>query len=270
MPRRWLEGKVAIVTGSSRGIGRETARLLLAHGARVVINGRDPERLEQTRQDLGSAGRVLAVTADVSTRGACDHLVTQALRAFGSVDTLVANAGVSMRGRFEEIAPEVFRRILEQNVLGSVYPAQAALPALRASCGSILFVSSVAGIRGLAMISAYSAAKMALTAVAQSLRMELAGSGVHVGIVYVGMTRNDPGKQTVGPQGQQIVLAPRTRLAQPQERVAAAILRALRARRAWTVLTGLGWLNAISVRLIPGISERLTGWYLRRQTALYR
>jgi NAD(P)-dependent dehydrogenase (short-subunit alcohol dehydrogenase family) len=267
-----LRGRVAIVTGSSGGIGRAVAWELAARGARVVLNGRRADRLQAAERELAAEGAaVLAVQADVLSPEDSDALVRRTLEAFGRLDILVANVGISMRGSFEEIAPEVFRRTMDQNVLASVYPVRASLAELRRTRGSIVFVSSAAGIRGLPWISAYSAAKMALTALAESLRMELHGSGIHVGIVYVGLTENDPDKLILGADGGLIPLARRdSRVVQTRQQVARGIVRAIRKRRFKTVLSAMGKLNAVATRLAPRISERIILAYLKRNRGFYQ
>jgi len=193
-----MRGKVAIVTGSSMGIGKATAQLLAEKGAKVVINGRTESRLLETKQVFSDKGyEVMAVAADISCPEGAKQLVDQTMQEFGKIDILVNNAGMSSRGYFDELAPEVFEEIMKINFLGCMYPTKFAEPHLAASQGSVVFISSVAGIRGLPETSIYCASKMALTSMAESLRVELSDKDIHVGIVYVGITKNAPGKKVI-------------------------------------------------------------------------
>lgn len=191
-----LKDKVAIVTGSNMGIGKAIALQLGREGARVVLNGRNEERLEKTLEAFRREGlAVTACQADVSIPGDCRKLVAHAIREFGRIDILVNNAGISAKGFFEDFQPEIFSRLIETNVLGSLYATLEALPYIKAGRGSILFISSLSGLHGLPHQSPYSLTKMAQTAIAESLRAELYHEGVHIGIIYVGVTQNDPEKK---------------------------------------------------------------------------
>lgn len=246
--------RVAIITGSSKGIGRETARLFLRRGYRVVINGRNTTKLADTKNQLeDGSGGLLSVAGDVTKEDDARHLVRSALDRFGRIDVLINNAGISMRGRFEETEASVFRAMFETNLVGSAVVTRAALPALRESRGSLLFISSLAGLRGFPGIAAYSAAKMGLTAFSDALRLELVGSGVHVGIVYVGFTENDPDKTVYRGDGSQEAI---TRSAQSsQSDVAEAIFSAVRRRKKRAYLSVYGPLLRFAQRFFPGLVE---------------
>ncbi|MFP4429997.1 MAG: SDR family NAD(P)-dependent oxidoreductase [Spirochaetaceae bacterium] len=246
--------RVAIVTGSSKGIGRETARLFLRNGYGVVINGRDTAKLGVTQSQLDDgSGRLLSVAGDVTKEDDASHLLKSTLDRFGRLDVLINNAGISMRGRFEDTEATVFRAMFETNLVGSAVMTRAALPALRESKGSLLFISSLAGLRGFPGIAAYSAAKMGLTAFADALRVELVGSGVHVGIVYVGFTENDPDKTVFRGDGSQEAITRPARSSQTD--VARAVFSAVRRRKKRAYLTVYGPLLRLAQRFFPGLLE---------------
>jgi short-subunit dehydrogenase len=165
---------------------------------------------------------------------------------------LINNAGIAMRGRFDQTAPDVWRRVIDTNVLGCAYATRAALPYIRETRGSILFVSSLVAIWGFPMVAAYSASKMALDGMVESLRTEIAGSGVHLGIVYVGITQNDEDKRILSADGAEMSLAERS-TAMPQGKVAAALYRAVGKRRRATVLTASGRALAALARFAPWV-----------------
>ncbi len=253
-PRRFFTGKVVVVTGSSRGIGRDTARQALAHGARVVLNGRDPAALEATRQALGSTDRTLAVAADVSRPEEAEYLVAATVAAWGRLDVLVNNAGLSMRGSFSDLTNDAVRALVDANFLSAVWTTRAALPSLRASGGRVLFVSSLAGLRGFPGVSLYSATKMALTALQQSLQAEEGPRGVWFGLAWLAFTENDPEKTVLGADGRRFRHERAWSVTQAQ--AAAALLGAVARRRKRRILTAKGRFLAWAQAWLPGLVDR--------------
>ncbi len=248
-----------LITGSSRGIGRETARLFLARGYSVVINGRDPRKLAETLSSLDDGrGRLLAVAGDMTSEADAAALVSRTAEAFGRLDILINNAGLSMRGSFQDTTAAVFRTMFEANLISAATATRAALPSLRQSKGSVVFVSSLAGVRGFPGIAAYSAAKMGLTAFADALRVELHGQGVAVGIVYVGFTENDPDKTVYRADGSRETIS--RSFSSTQAHVASALFRAAVGRQKRVYLTLYGPLLRFAQRFAPSLVE----WALRR------
>lgn len=268
----YFKNKTAIVTGSGMGIGKAVALELCKAGANVVLNGRNGERLEKTYQEFLQAGfPVAAVQGDVTKFSDCNTLIEKALNTFGQVDFLITNAGVSMRERFENLQPEIFSQVIESNINGSAFPALTALPHIKKTKGSIVFISSAAGMIGLPTASAYSAGKMALTALAQSMKIELASSGVHIGIVHVGFTKNDDAKRVLNATGELVPVAERPAyLQQTQEQVAKSILSTIRNRRFKVVLTFVGKLNAFMVRFFPGLVIRIVTSSQKKMEKMYK
>jgi NAD(P)-dependent dehydrogenase (short-subunit alcohol dehydrogenase family) len=252
---RYLRDKVVVVTGSSRGLGRETVRLALESGARVVLNGRDPEALERTRVQLGGGDRLLAVAADLAHPEEAEYLVAAVLAAWGRLDALVNNAGLSMRGAFAQLSNETAQALVDANLLSSVWTTRAALAALRQTRGRAVFVSSLAGLRGFPGVSVYSAVKMALTALAQSLGAEESGHGVSFGVVHLPFTENDPEKTVLGADGKPF------RHERPwaftQRQAARTVLEALVRGRRRTVVTAQGRLLAWAQAWLPWWVDRI-------------
>ncbi|MBH8560503.1 SDR family oxidoreductase [Hymenobacter negativus] len=264
-------GKVAIVTGSESGIGRETARVLCENGAAVVLNGRNAERLEQTRQTLAAAGHTVAsCVADVTDYAACERLVQKALDHFGQVDILITNASISMRAYFADMQPEVFRQVLDSNVYGSVYPLKAALPHLVRSRGSVTFISSISALNGMPSGSAYCAGKAAVANLAHTLRLELADTGIHFGVVHIGFTQNDPEKRVLDASGQPVPIAHRPpRWQKSQAEVAAIIVRHVRKRRQRTVISALGRIIVLVHNYLPRLGDWVVLSTIRRMRHFY-
>lgn len=248
---------MAIVTGSESGIGRETARLLCEAGAAVVLNGRQPERLEHTRQQLAAAGHaVAACVADVTDYAACERLVAVAISHFGRLDVLVTNASISQRAYFADMQPEVFRQVLDSNVYGSVYPLKAALPHLITSRGSVTFISSISALNGMPSGSAYCAGKAAVSNLAHTLRLELAETGLHFGVVHIGFTQNDPEKRVLDAAGQPVPIAHRPpRWQKSQAEVAAIIVRHIQKRKRRTVISLLGRIIVLVHSTLPKLGD---------------
>lgn len=266
-----FKNKTAIITGSATGIGKAIARELCRQGAKVVLNGRTAERLEKAKQELAEEGYdVIAVQGDVTLAGDCERLVNTALEKYGKIDILITNAGISMREHFENLQPELFGEIVHSNISGSAYPALLALPHIKKSKGSIVFISSVAGMFGLPTASAYSAGKMALTALAQSLKIELSHTGVHIGIVYVSFTKNDETKRVKKAGGELVPVAERPAwLQQTQQEVALAVLGNIRRRRFKTTLSFVGKLNAFAVKFFPSLVMRIVIISQRKMRKMY-
>jgi NAD(P)-dependent dehydrogenase (short-subunit alcohol dehydrogenase family) len=187
-----LTGRAAIVTGASEGLGREIARACVAAGASVLICAREAERLQQVLADLGAmAGpeqTVVAEPADVSNPSDVDRLVARALEAFPQVHILVNNAGVyGPLGPIETVDWPAWTRAIEINLYGSVLMARALVPHFkRHRYGKIIQLSGGGATNPLPRISAYAASKAAIVRFAESLALELEGSGIDVNSVAPG------------------------------------------------------------------------------------
>lgn len=267
----YFKDKVAVVTGSGMGIGKATALELCKQGAKVVLNGRNPERLQKAYTEFKERGfDVIAVPCDITRTEDCENLINKTIKTYGQLDILITNASVSMRERFEKLQPEIFANIIHSNINGSAFPAWYALPHLKKTKGSITFISSAAGFLGMPTGSAYSAGKMALTALAQSMRIELNGSGVHIGIVHVGFTQNEEEKRVLNANGELIPVAVRPAyLQQTREQVAKAVLRSIRKRNFKTVLSVIGKMNSIMSRFFPSLVIRIIIYSQKRMKDMY-
>jgi len=258
-----FEDKVFVITGSSQGIGRELAMQLAQKGAKIVLNERNAAKLEEARALIALSGAdVIACAGDVGDPDACENLINTALRAYGRIDVLINNAGVGIQCPMEKLQPVVLRNVVDTNLTGSLYCTYFALPHIKQEKGSILFISSIAGIHGIPSSNVYAATKMALTGLAESLRLETFYSRVHVGIAYLGFTQNSPEKQHIGPDGRLTPCPQRDQsLVSPVDKVARGIIRMIENRQHKRVFSNLGKLLYYLNRMSP----RLTSWVLRHQ-----
>jgi NAD(P)-dependent dehydrogenase (short-subunit alcohol dehydrogenase family) len=182
-----LQGKVALITGGSSGIGRATALRLASFGTRIAVAARTVAALEEVVREAETLGvEALAVPTDVTDREQCRRAVETAVARFGRLDVLVCSAGVSMRGMFADAEPAALEHIMRVNFYGTLYPTYFALPHVKRSRGSLVAISSLTGKRGTPSYAIYGASKFAVRGLYDSLRLELAADGVHVGVVSPG------------------------------------------------------------------------------------
>ncbi|MDY0003305.1 MAG: SDR family NAD(P)-dependent oxidoreductase [Polyangia bacterium] len=250
-----FEGKVAIVTGSARGIGLAISTALAREGARVTLSDILAPELEQAAEGLRSTGaQVLTQATDVTSDEGCRRLVEATLDGSGGrLDILVNNAGISIVAPFEDCTPEACRRLLDVNLMGSIQMSLAALPALKVARGHLIFVSSVSGIRAIPSGALYSASKAALRSLAESLRLELRPSGVHVGVISPGFTPTESSKTVLRGDGS---LRPIDRPAHDTpENVARETLTLIAGRQRERVLTPLGKATLILQRISPTLVD---------------
>src|SRR5258708_31092383 len=178
-----LEGKVAVVTGGNSGIGLATAKRLQEEGARVAIAGRSRKTLDEAVKPIGNG--VVAVQADVAKLTDVDKLYEEVSKKLGKIDVLFVNAGVAKFAPFAETSESVYDENFDINIKGAYFTIQKAIPHLNDGA-SIILNTSVAGIKGTAGTSAYSATKAALRSLARTAAAELAGRGIRVNAVAPG------------------------------------------------------------------------------------
>ncbi len=235
-----LKGKACVVTGSTGGIGLETARLLVAEGARVVTNGRG---------DPPGIGEKLHIRADLSEPDAPGTVVAAAVQSLGGLDVLVNNVGFAVQARFEEVTDDDWDSMWQLNVMSYVRAIRAALPHLRVSRGSVVNVSSTAGKRPSGGMPHYSVTKAAVLSLSRLVADLYAGEGIRCNAVTPGPTATEAwlGEGGLADQhggDRDEVLAkvgagrPLGRLAEPEE--IAAVIAFLASERA-SYVTGAAW-----------------------------
>ncbi|MET0404110.1 MAG: SDR family oxidoreductase [Cystobacter sp.] len=264
-----MKDTTVVVTGASSGIGEELAVLLAERGARVVLAARDEVALARVKQRCEQAGgRALAVATDVSDPEACRLLMARAVEAFGGIDVLVNNAGLTMRGRFEEVTDlSVFERLMRVNYLGAVYCTHHALPSIKARRGLVVAVSSLTGKSGVPGRTGYAGSKHAMQGFFDSLRIELLGTGVDVVVVSPGFVATPIRSRALGPDGstgQPDGAEAKGGRTMDARTCAAHILRAMERReREWVMIPAPRLLLALKA-LLPGVVDQLAAWKIRR------
>jgi NAD(P)-dependent dehydrogenase (short-subunit alcohol dehydrogenase family) len=235
-----LNGKACLVTGSTAGIGLETARILVAEGARVVTNG---------RSEPPGIGEELHVRADLSEPDGPASVVTAASEALGGLDVLVNNVGFAVQARFEEVTDEDWDAMWQLNVMSYVRAIRAALPHLQASGGTIVNVSSTAGKRPSVGMPHYSVSKAAVLSLSRLVADSYAADGIRCNAITPGPTATDAwlaegglADQQGGPRDEVLAKVgagrPLGRLAAPEE--IAAVIAFLASERA-SYVTGAAW-----------------------------
>jgi NAD(P)-dependent dehydrogenase (short-subunit alcohol dehydrogenase family) len=259
---RW-EGRVALVSGASAGIGAATAEALAARGCAVTLLARRRDRLDQVVQRIRDrGGRAHPVAGDVTADDDVARAVDETVAIFGGLDIAVANAGAGYHGSLLDTTPDAMARLMDLNYMGTFLLARTALPhLLRAPRANLVIVSSIVGRRGLGWGGAYAATKFAQVGLAESLRVELAGTPVRVSVVFPVSTETEFRSAMAREQGFEIEgHGPR----QSADVVAAAIVRGIAAGRAeiWPHRSAklLGILGATA----PGLADRLVRRYGRK------
>ncbi len=191
-----LTGKVAIVTGSSRGIGKASAEALAAHGAKVVISSRKQDACEEVAaaiNDVHGDGTAIAIAASISDKDALARLVAETRAAFGRIDILVCNAASNpYYGSMDGIADDQFRKIIDNNVLSNHWLIQQVAPEMRErKDGAIVIVSSIAGLRGTPTIGVYGISKAADFQLARNYAVEYGPDNVRVNCIAPGLVKTD-------------------------------------------------------------------------------
>lgn len=225
-----LEGKVAIVTGASSGIGEATAIALAAEGAKVAIAARRAERLNALAERIAErGGTALAIVTDVTDDAQVNNLVQKAIAELGGLDILVNNAGIAVLGTIESGNVADWRRSIEINVLGVLSATHAVLPFLKAQqSGHIVNISSVAGRTARAGIGVYNATKWGVNAISEALRQEVYKDNIRVTIIEPGLVDTEINDHITDPVSKQRIEERRKALTPLQaEDIAAAIVYAV-------------------------------------------
>ncbi|MET7527607.1 SDR family NAD(P)-dependent oxidoreductase [Streptomyces sp900116325] len=221
-----LEGKIVLVTGASSGIGRATALALSKAGAQVAVGARRADRLKDVAQD--APGEILVVELDVTDEQSVQEAVAATVERFGALGAVVNNAGIMLSGAILGADTTEWTRMIDTNLLGSMYTVHAALPHLLESKGAVVQISSTSGRISSAASGVYAATKFGITAFAEALRQEVTTQGVRVVVVEPGFVSTELTSHITDPNIQAAAknMAESMRTLQPED-IAAAVVYAL-------------------------------------------
>lgn len=261
-----FQNQVVVLTGASSGIGRELARQLAAERPRLVLAARDEAELENVAASCRALGAdCVVVPTDVADPEACRALVKRAVAEFGGVDALFLCAGQDMWSRLDELAElDVLERILRVNYLGCAWTTAHALPHLKERRGRIVVVSSLAGLTGVPTRTGYAASKHALHGFFDSLRIELASSGVSITLACPDFVLSEIHRRALGPDGKPLGTSPMNEARiMTAAKCAALILDAGARRRRLAILSLRGRVGRFVRLVAPGLID----WIAARAVA---
>lgn len=257
-----FENKAIVITGASDGIGAELARQLAREGARLVLAARGAERLERVRRECEAAGaEALAVVADVSVEDDCRRLIERAVAAFGDVDILVANAGVSMHAPFEAIEDfTTFERLFRINAMGTIWCVRHAYPSLKRTRGLVVGVSSLAGRTGVPERTTYCTSKFAQGGFLEAFRIEAEEHGVAVMVALPGVVKTEIRRHGWNGRGEPAGVSGLAEGdAMPVDECARLIIEGMRRRRREVVMTARArvglWLKLLAPSKVDAMAR---------------
>ena len=265
--RRFLNDKVIVITGASSGIGEAMAREYAKMGAKIVMAARRREELERIAQNIeAQGGKVAYAVCDVTKEEDCKHLVDVAIERFGRIDIMICNAGLSMRALFDDCDLSVLHRLMDVNFWGTVNCTKYALPWLQRSHGSLVGISSVAGIHGLPARTGYSASKYAMTGFLDTIRIENLKKGVHVMTACPGFTASNVRFSALTADGTEQGATPRNeaKMMTP-ERVAELVARGIKRRKRLCLMEWEGRTTHLLKKFFPCLVDRLFYMVMSRE-----
>ncbi len=262
-----FNNKVVIITGASSGIGKALAYEFASLGSRVVLGARQADKLSAIVDDISArGGKAVFQETDVTSERDCKRLIDKAVSAYGGVDILICNAGISMRALFDDVDLSVLHRLMDVNFWGCVYCTKFALPYIQQTKGSIVAVSSVAGIQGLPGRTGYSASKFAMTGFLETVRVENLKKGVHVMVACPGFTATNVRFSALTADGTQQGATPRKEeKMMTAEEVACRIVRGISRRKCLLLMEYEGRLSFFIKKFAPRLLEKLNYYVMSKE-----
>lgn len=264
---KFMRDKVVVITGASSGIGEAMAREYSAMGALVVLGARREQELQRVADEIiARGGRVAYMACDVTREEDCKLLIDKAVGSFGRIDVMICNAGLSMRALFDDCDLQVLHRLMDVNFWGTVNCTKYALPYLQQSRGSLVGISSVAGIHGLPGRTGYSASKYAMTGFLDTIRVENLKRGVHVMTACPGFTASNVRFSALTADGSEQGETPRNEAGMmTPEQVAHIVARGLKRRKRLCLMEWEGRLTHFVKKFFPGLVDRLFYMVMARE-----
>lgn len=262
-----LNGKTVVITGASSGIGAAMAREYAAMGAKVVLGARQGDKLAEMCRKIESAGGKAAwCVTDVTKPEDCERLIKTAVDTFGGIDVMICNAGISMRALFDDLDLSVLHRLMDVNFWGTVYCTKYALPYLQQSKGSLVGISSVAGIHGLPGRTGYSASKFAMTGFLETIRVENLKKGLHVMVACPGFTASNVRFAALTADGSQQGSTPREEgKMMTAEQVAHIVARGIARRKRLCLMEIEGRATHFVKKFAPGLVDKLFYYVMSKE-----
>jgi len=255
----FFKDKVVVITGGSSGIGKSCALEFARHGAKVVISSRREAVLQNVANEIEAlGGKALYVRADIREIDDCKNLIEKSVEAFGGIDILINNAGISMRAAFNELDLKVIKELMDTNFYGTVYCSKFALPHLLKSKGTIIGISSISGLVPLPGRTGYAASKYAMDGFLNTLRLENRRKGLNVMIVHPGFTESNIRFTALNKDGLPQADSPRKEeKMMSSQKVAQIIVKAVQKRERDLILTPQGKLVVWLHKNLPGVADRI-------------
>ena len=257
---------VIIITGASFGIGKHLALKLAEQGAWLSLAARSIEHLEEVAKECHQlGGKAIIIPTDVADQAQCKNSVERTVEKYGRIDTLINNAGFGLASRFDELHDlKIFEQIIRVNFLGSVYCTHYALPYLKESNGRLVGICSLRGKFPSATADGYGASKHAMAEFFESLRIELADSGVSVTIIYPNWVSTGISKRAIRPDGNPTgEISIHEKNAMSVETCSQIIIEAVTKRKREVIMTLEGkaglWLQLIAPKIFDQIIRKKTG-----------
>lgn len=262
-----INNKVVIITGASSGIGLALSREMARNGAKVVMSARSIDKLKEIEQELRENGfDVLAIKCDVTNSEECREMVEQTIIHYGKLDICICNAGISMRALFDEIDLSVLHQLMNINFWGAVNCIKYALPHIQQSKGSLVGISSIAGIHGLPARSGYSASKYALNGFLETIRIENIKKGIHVMLAYPGFTSSNIRYSALTSDGSQQKESPKNESKiMSAEKVSKIIIRGIEKRKRDIRMDFQGKATFFIKKCMPKILDKIFYSYMEKE-----
>ena len=266
--KRNIHNSVVIITGASSGIGLACAYAFYNEGAKLVLAARSEEIIKELADEFNTNGKIraIAVKTDVAIESDCKYLIEKAIESFGKIDILINNAGVSMRANFSDVNLNVLRRLMDINFWGTVYCTKYAYSSIIVNKGSIVGISSVAGIHGMPCRTGYSASKYAVHGFLEAIRIELLNKGVHVMTVVPGFVSTNVRKVALVADGSAQGESPRDEnKMMPPEELAKRIIRGIKKNKRQLATSYEGKYTPIATIFFPKLVDKIYYSYMKKE-----